>query len=167
MPVGIHRLADGGMTEPGLNRLRVQVGSDQCRSIEVAQVVEPRSLRQAVRRVRACLAAPAALEGRCGWFTADAGISDGQAPAVAEGVPSCHLAKPVGDDHFARLGAEALDVRADLVQYPFVIGIVRVDALVLRSAASSIIFDHEGAPCTDSTHLSGHRGRCLDPGLGT
>ncbi len=29
MPVGIHRLGDGGVTEPGLNHLRVQVGSDQ------------------------------------------------------------------------------------------------------------------------------------------
>ena len=36
LPVGIHRLGDGGMTEPGLNHLRVQVGSDQRRGVEVA-----------------------------------------------------------------------------------------------------------------------------------
>jgi hypothetical protein len=63
MPVSIHRLGDRGMTQPGLNHLRVQVGSDQRRGVEVAQVVEPRSLRQAVCRVGACLAAPAAFEG--------------------------------------------------------------------------------------------------------
>jgi hypothetical protein len=83
MPVRIHRLADGGMTEPGLNHLRVQVGSDQRRGVEVTQVVEPRSLRQAVCRVGACLAAPATFERRCDWLTAGAGISDGQAPTVA------------------------------------------------------------------------------------
>jgi len=51
---------------------------------------------------------------------AGASISDGQAPAVAEGVPLRDLAQPVSDDHVARPGAEALDVRADLIQYPIV-----------------------------------------------
>ena len=47
--------------------------------------------------------------------------SDGQAPAVTEGVPPCDLAKPVGDDNFAWSGAKALDVRkqADLVKAYF------------------------------------------------
>src|SRR5205823_5107204 len=101
VPVRVHRLGDGGMTEPGLNHLGVQVGSDQRRGIEVTQVVEPRSPRQAVCRVGAYIAALAAFERGCGWLTAGASISDGQAPAVSEGVPPCYLADPVGDDHFA------------------------------------------------------------------
>lgn len=84
------------------------------------KVVEPRSFRQAVCRVGACLAALAAFERLRGPVTADAGISDGQAPAVTEGVPPCDLAEPVGDDYFAWSGAKALDVRTDFVQHPFV-----------------------------------------------
>jgi hypothetical protein len=66
MPVGIHRLGDGGVTEPGLNDLRVQVGGDQRRGVEVAQVVKSGSLRQAVREVGAYLAAAALFRGRGG-----------------------------------------------------------------------------------------------------
>src|SRR5215469_18286881 len=86
----------------------------------MAQLVEPRSLRQAMGRVGARLAAHAAFERRCKGSTADAGFGDGQAPAVTERVPLCHLAEPVGDDRFTRPSAEALDVPADLVQYPVV-----------------------------------------------
>jgi hypothetical protein len=38
VPVGIHRLGDGGITEPGLDHLGIQVGSDQRRGVEVAQL---------------------------------------------------------------------------------------------------------------------------------
>jgi hypothetical protein len=31
-----------------------------------------------------------------------------------------HLTDPVGNDHFARPGAEVQDVRADLVQHPLI-----------------------------------------------
>src|SRR5215470_5406577 len=37
--VGVHRLSDSGMTEPGLNHPGVQVRSDQRRGIKVTQVV--------------------------------------------------------------------------------------------------------------------------------
>ena len=70
------------------------------------KVVEPRSLREAVCRFGACLAALSAFERLCGPVTADAGISDGQAPAVTEGVPPCDLAEPVGDDNFPWSGAK-------------------------------------------------------------
>jgi len=39
VPVGIHRLGDGGMAEPGLNHLGIQVGGDQRRGVEVPKVV--------------------------------------------------------------------------------------------------------------------------------
>jgi len=76
VPVSIHRLGDSGMTEPGLNHLGVQVGSDQRRGVEVAQVMEPRALRQAVGRVGACLATQTTFGRRCGRLDASAGISD-------------------------------------------------------------------------------------------
>jgi len=103
------------MAEPGLNHLGIQVGGDQRRGVEVPKVVEPRSLREAVCRVGACLAALSAFERLYGPVTADAGISDGQAPAVTEGVPPCDLAEPIGDDNFAWSAAKALDVRKQAI----------------------------------------------------
>lgn len=76
VPVGVHRLGDGAVTEPGLNHLGVQVGSDQCRGVEVAQVVEPCCLRQAVCRICARLTAPIAFVFQRGWLTAHAGTGD-------------------------------------------------------------------------------------------
>ena len=119
------------MAEPGLNHLGIQVGGDQRRGVEVPKVgliVEPRSLRQAVCRVGACLAALSAFERLCGPVTADAGISDGQAPAVTEGVPPCDLAEPVGDDNFPWSGAKRWTCALISLSTHSSAGIVLVDA---------------------------------------
>ena len=60
------------------------------------------------RRMSRCTVA---FERLCGPVTADAGISDGQAPAVTEGVPPCDLAEPV------RMGA--VEHGSDIVELPF------------------------------------------------
>jgi hypothetical protein len=39
MPVGVHRLGDRRVTQPGLDRLRVQPGRDERRCVEAPQVV--------------------------------------------------------------------------------------------------------------------------------
>jgi hypothetical protein len=41
VPVNIHRLGHGRVTEPLLDHLRVQPGGDQRRGVEVPQVMEP------------------------------------------------------------------------------------------------------------------------------
>ena len=46
VPVGVHRLGDRGVPEPGLDHLRFEVRVDQRAGIEVPQVTKPGAIRQ-------------------------------------------------------------------------------------------------------------------------
>jgi hypothetical protein len=53
VPVGVHRLGNGGVTQRGLDDLRVQVGGDQHRGVEMPQIMDPGPGWKNVRKVGA------------------------------------------------------------------------------------------------------------------
>ena len=63
VPADVHRLDDRRVTEPGLDRLRVQPGRDQGAGAEMPEIVVPGALRQPAASTASCQHMPKLL--RC------------------------------------------------------------------------------------------------------
>ena len=117
--VGVDRLAESRVAEPGLNDLRVDIGGDQRRGVEMPEIVKPCPWCDHVARVGARVgASPVVLL----WVGRRLATGPGQAncapPHLAERV-AVHEAAVGGRHHkLVRPGPEALKVFSDFVENP-------------------------------------------------
>src|SRR5258706_8164640 len=86
VPVGVHRLGESRVAQPGLDDLRVEVRGDERARVEMPQVVESGPGRELVRGVGAGVVALWRGASVGGWLTAGARGGDSGTPHHPEGV---------------------------------------------------------------------------------